>query len=250
MDRGAPSWRALEEPAEADRPGELPARRGNPGREAGPPDGDTRPRPWVVVAAGVAVAVILAAVALVVVRTEPTELTLTGIETGGTPSASPAAGSAGTHALITIDVGGAVRRPGVYRLAAGSRVADAITAAGGYSPRVDVAAASDRLNLAAVLGDGERVRVPARGESAAPGASGSAGGPSASAPGASAGPVELNRATAAELEALPGIGPVTAAKIIAARESEPFTSVDDLRARGLVGPATFAKVRALVAVGR
>ena len=255
MDRAAPPWHALEEPSTAEGSGEPQGRQSITGREPGAPRGGMRARHWALVVGGVAAAVALAGAALVLARTEPSELTLTGIEVGATPgalaapSARAAPGATGAGLLIAVDVGGAVQRPGVYRLPAGSRIADAIAAAGGYSPRVDVAAASDRLNLAAVLADGERVRVPARGEpgGAAGGAAGASGG---TAPRASGGPVDQNRATAAELEALPGIGPVTAAKIIAAREGTPFTSVDDLRTRGLVGPATFAKIKALVAVGR
>jgi competence protein ComEA len=194
---------------------------------------------------------------VLVTRTGPTELTLAGIEAVGTEATTaPAEGIAvpsggiAAPALVTVDVGGAVRRPGVYRLAAGSRVADAIAAAGGYGPRVDVDAASDTLNLAAVVADGERIRVPARGESAgATPAPATGGGAGPDGTGRPASPVDLNTATAAELEALPGIGPVTAAKIIAARESGAYASVDDLRTRGLVGPATFAKIRALVTVG-
>lgn len=247
MDRGAPPWHALEEPSAEEGRGGPGTRGGNPGGP-GALAGGARPRQWAFVVGGLAVAVVMAAVALALARTEPTEMTLTGVELDGTPAATAASSDAGAGSLVAVDVGGAVQRPGVYRLPAGSRVADAIAAAGGYGPRVDVAAASDRLNLAAILADGERIRVPARGEPAAS-AAGTSGTPRETMPGATAGPVDLNRATTAELEALPGIGPVTAAKIIAAREAAPFASVDDLRSRGLVGPATFAKIRALIAVG-
>lgn len=267
MDPAAPPpWHALEETPAEDRPGGPHGPGARLGQGPGPSPGlgpgarlgqgpgapgSARPRQWALVAAGMAAAVVLAGAALVLARTEPTALTLTGIEIGRpTPGAAAAGGDLATGSLIAVDVGGAVRRPGVYRLAAGSRVADAIAAAGGYGPRVDVGAASERLNLAAVLADGERIRVPSRDEPAASAASGS-GDPGRATParGGSV-PVDLNRATAAELEALPGIGPVTAAKIIAAREAAVFTSVDDLRTRELVGAVTFGKIRALVTVGR
>jgi competence protein ComEA len=126
----------------------------------------------------------------------------------------------------------------------GSRVADAIAAAGGYAPRVAADRVGQTLNLAALVKDGDQVVVPSRDDHgpttpAGAGASGTAGG---------SGPVDLNRATVAELDALPGIGPVTAAKIVAARNEQAFASVDDLRTRKILGAATFDKVKDLVVV--
>jgi competence protein ComEA len=143
-----------------------------------------------------------------------------------------------------VDVGGAVARPGVYHLPPGSRVADAIDAAGGYGPSIDAALADRQLNLAAVVRDGEQVHVPARGE----------GGPAAAVPdgpasGSAGGPVNLNTATPEALDTLPGVGPATVAKIVAAREERPFATVDELLARKVVGAATLEKLRPLVTVG-
>jgi competence protein ComEA len=146
---------------------------------------------------------------------------------------------------LVIDVAGAVLHPGVYHLPAGSRVADAIAAAGGFGPRVD-ALAAQALNLAAPLTDGIQVRVPSRDDSAARGTAspGTAGGGASS-----RGRVDLNTATEAELDALPGIGPVTASKIIASRQERTFSAVADLQTRKLVGKSTYAKLIGLVAVG-
>jgi competence protein ComEA len=163
---------------------------------------------------------------------------------GGLPATGPASPA---PPLLVVEVGGAVLHPGVYRLVAGSRVGDAVEAAGGFGPSVDAGAADLGLNLAAPLTDGQAIHVPRRGEVAdASGGGGSVagGGATTSSPGAGA-LVDINHASAEALDALPGIGPATAAKIIGAR---PFTSVDDLVKRKVLGAATLAKIRALVTV--
>jgi competence protein ComEA len=129
----------------------------------------------------------------------------------------------------TVHVSGAVVAPGLVIVPGGSRVADAIRAAGGALPSADLGA----LNLAAPVGDGERLIVPA------------AGGPDAAPPSVSgAGPLSLNRATAAELEELPGVGPVLAERIIAHRERiGGFSSVEDLLDVSGIGERTLAEIR-------
>jgi competence protein ComEA len=171
-----------------------------------------------------------------------------GNPAGGTAlpraAASRPGGAASSAAQVVVDVSGAVAHPGIYRLPPGARVADALTAAGGYGPRVDVLAAG-RLNLAEPLRDGEQVLVPSRddGSTATPPSAASGGGsPAAS------GPVDLNHATEAALDALPGIGPVTVRKIVDSRTAAAFTAVEDLRTRKLVSEATFAKLTGLVTV--
>lgn len=164
---------------------------------------------------------------------------------GPIPVGSGGAVSGGTRSgtgEIVVEVIGAVARPGVFRLASSARVADLIEAAGGYGPRVDTARLEAEVHLASPLQDGDRVHVPSRDEPATGIASTSPG------EGAGSALVDLNRATPAELDALPGIGPVTAEKIIAAREEAPFTTVDDLRSRGVLGEKTFERIRELVTV--
>ena len=172
---------------------------------------------------------------------------------GGAPIAdgSPAASGSGIAVAgseLVVEIVGAVRAPGVYRLAPGARVTDLIQAAGGYGPRVDTGRAEWELNLAAPLRDGEHLRVPSRDDPAAPTAPSGSGG-SSSGGSSSGGLIDINNATQVELEELPGIGPATAEKIMAAREEAPFVTIDELRSRGVLGEKTFEKLRDLVTVG-
>ncbi|MFD7694983.1 helix-hairpin-helix domain-containing protein [Streptomyces sp. NPDC059805] len=160
---------------------------------------------------------------------------------GATVSAGPgAAGSPGAE--IVVDVGGKVREPGVHRLPAGSRVADALRAAGGVRPGTD----TDGLNQARFLVDGEQVIVGAPPGAAAPApvvGSGGAAGPG----GAPTAPVSLNTATLEQLDTLPGVGPVLAQHIIDHRTRHGgFRSVDELRDVNGIGDRRFADLRNLV----
>ncbi len=151
------------------------------------------------------------------------------------PSAPAGRASAAAPALV-VDVAGAVRRPGLVHLAKGARVADAVARAGGLTRRAD----RSGVNFAAPVSDGQQVLVPERG------AGGGAAGGSAGA-GASAGPVSLSSASAEQLDTLPGIGPVTAQKIVAYRQQHgAFTSVDGLDAIPGIGPARIAELQGLV----
>ena len=146
-------------------------------------------------------------------------------------------------APVVIHVAGAVLRPGLVDGVAGWRVADAIEAAGGHRPAADL----DRLNLAAFVSDGQRIFVPEAGE-AEPVVSSSAG--SASGSPSPTGPVNLNTADSALLETLPGVGPATAATIMAHRDTHgPFATVDSLVAVRGIGAVTVEQLRDLVVVG-
>jgi len=149
----------------------------------------------------------------------------------GTPS--PPAVVESVPNVVVVHVVGAVVRPGVFVLAGGSRVADAVEAAGGATDEADLAA----LNLARPLVDGEQLYVPLPGE-VVPGAP---GGPAV----VDDGRVDLNNATQSELETLPGVGPVIAGRII---DGRPFASVDSLEKVSGIGPATMARLRDLVKV--
>ena len=167
------------------------------------------------------------------------------------PTTGPAAGPGGlsaTSGSVVVHVTGAVSRPGVVTLPPGSRVTDAINAVGGASAEAD----TQQLNLARVLTDGEQIRVPRIGEvlpdtAPQPGgdaASGARTAPGKSGGGGASGTININTASASELEKLPGIGPALAQRIVEHRDSHgPFASVDALTDVPGIGKAKLEGLR-------
>ena len=157
---------------------------------------------------------------------------------GASYSSSASPGSEGVsvqsgHGDVVVDVAGAVRDPGVYRLPAGARVVDAIARAGGVGP----GAALEAINRAARLADGQQVVVP----EARPGG----GVPVSAGAGVEEGPISLGSATVAQLDTIDGIGPVTAQKIVEYRDQHGgLASVDQLDQVSGIGPATMESLRA------
>ncbi|WP_342673116.1 ComEA family DNA-binding protein [Streptomyces sparsogenes] len=174
------------------------------------------------------------------------------------PGARPAAGAAptaGAEGSVVVDVSGKVRDPGVHRLRSGSRVADALEAAGGVRAGADLRG----LNRARVLTDGEQIVVgappapsaagggPAAPAGAGGGTGGGAGGGAGGAGPAPVGPISLNSATAEQLDTLPGVGPVLARHILDYRTQRGgFRSIDELREVNGIGERRFADLRPLV----
>lgn len=226
---------------------------------------ELRPRVGAVAPAHVAVVALVALVAIAVTcwwlvrgspeamadlatarAVEPTPVagSLHPVSNGGTAAAEPADQPSPTQAgTVTVDVAGKVRRPGIAVLESGARVADALEAAGGAKRGVDLTA----LNLARVLVDGEQILVgvpPAAGAPRVdPGGPVASGGSGAGAAPSSHGMVNLNTATEAELDSLPGVGPVTAAAILRWREEHGgFSAVDELLEVDGIGTVTLSKL--------
>jgi competence protein ComEA len=182
-------------------------------------------------------AVVVGAALLLRPAAPPVEATLpVAARVGSMDTVAATLPSTTSPSTVVVHVAGAVVSPGVYTLAGGARVGDAVVAAGGPGAGAD----PDALNLAAALTDGSRVYVPLHGEPIAPpvalveevGASG---------------PIDLNAATAEQLDSLPGVGPATAAAIVDHRELHgPFASVDDLADVRGIGPAKLDALRGLV----
>ncbi|WNM37155.1 ComEA family DNA-binding protein [Micromonospora halotolerans] len=197
----------------------------------------------------------LAAVAAVVVlvagvwawRSRPHAEPVRPVATVDAPEA-PAPAPSGSAGQVVVALAGKVRRPGLVRLPAGARVADAIEAAGGALPGVDVAL----LNPARKVADGELILVGVAappGQAAAPGTAAGGGGPAAGGAAPGSGPVNLNTATLAQLDALPGVGPVLAQRILDHRDQHGgFRSVSDLRQVDGIGDARYEQLKDLVTV--
>jgi competence protein ComEA len=202
----------------------------------------------------------LAAVALVVVlvaaflawrarpRVDPVapglDRTPASTASGGAGGSGSGGGRAGgsAPAEVVVAVGGKVRKPGLVRLAPGARVADALAAAGGAEPGVDVAS----LNLARKVADGELIMV---GAGPPPGITTAPGPAVAGTSGPSGGLINLNTATLTELDSLPGVGPVLAQRILDARDAQGgFRAVGDLRKVDGIGDARYEQLKDLVTV--
>jgi competence protein ComEA len=155
--------------------------------------------------------------------------------------ASPVASASTPTSVIVVDVVGKVHRAGVYRLPPGSRVTDAIAAAGGVATGVDLS----RINLARRVADGEQIAVGVSGAGSM--GAGQVSGAGSDAP--AAGLVDLNTATVAQLDGLPGVGPVLAQRILDWRTAHGrFESVDQLQSVTGIGASKFSELRALVTV--
>ncbi len=214
------------------------------------------PQPRPAVAAAVAAAVVVVVVLVLFTRRSSPPPALSLPRAGDGPPAeaqsdqpAPDDQPGDAAQTVTVHAAGAVARPGVYVLPGRARVADVVAAAGGTLADADV----DQLNLAARLTDAQRVYVPRKGETPPPSASDPAAGGS---PGGATGttapaqPLDLNTATAAELDVLPGVGPATAQAIVAHRtEHGRFRSVSDLLSVRGIGPAKLEAIRPLVRVG-
>jgi competence protein ComEA len=184
---------------------------------------------------------LLGGAALWYTRSLPKPVELRATTARAAPAESTAGGASASpspEVMLIVDVAGAVRRPGVYEFHEGDRVIDAIRAAGGETPKASL----DALNLAAPLADGVQILVPLE----------AAAGAAPSAPAVSGAPatlVNVNTASATELEALPGIGEVIAQRIVDYRTANgPFASVDDLLDVSGIGDAILGDIHDLVTV--
>jgi competence protein ComEA len=164
-----------------------------------------------------------------------------GAGAGGSPDAGTAgSGVVGAGGRVAVHVAGRVRHPGLVRLPAGSRVQDAIRAAGGSTAGADL----DAVNLARRLTDGEQVLVPGPGDLPPPPPPGADPGSAAT----RSAPLDLNTATLEQLDTLPGVGEITAGRIVAYRSAHPFTAVDELLEVPGIGQRRFDQLKDLVTV--
>jgi competence protein ComEA len=162
------------------------------------------------------------------------------------PAVATPAAQVATAASIVVHVVGAVQRPGVYSLAPGSRLDDAVRAAGGLTEEAD----ASRINLADYARDAQQVYVPVKGETPPPGPTTVAGGSVGAGNSEGArGLIPINTASAAQLEALPGIGPALAERIVAYREAHgPFRQPEEIMQVTGIGEARYEQIRSLITI--
>jgi competence protein ComEA len=149
------------------------------------------------------------------------------------PTFVPAEKETAASEKIMVDIEGAVKKPGLHELALGTRIDDAIKAAGGLTKRADKNWLAKNLNLAAKLADGQKIYIPKIGESSSSRTSGQVASEIT-------GKINVNTASESELDTLPGIGPVRAGKIIANR---PYAKIEEVFSKGAVGEKTFEKIK-------
>ncbi|OGY25361.1 MAG: hypothetical protein A2Z11_00680 [Candidatus Woykebacteria bacterium RBG_16_43_9] len=153
------------------------------------------------------------------------------------PQFVPAEQNMSNDEKIVIDISGAIKNPGIYKLESGSRVDDAIRKAGGLSKDADRAWISKNINLAGKLVDAQKIYIPKEGES------GSVSGVSQGSTNNISSKININTATEAELDSLPGIGEVRTGKIIANR---PYSSIEELVTKKVLGEGTFEKIKSQI----
>lgn len=231
--------RWLPDTTNAESPGWLAAVRADPGRAG------------VVALAAVGVLAVLVTVFTLIQDKPPPVIAANLPPVQMVSSASPTPTASGADGPMVVSVVGLVHKPGLVTLDAGARIADALTAAGGPLDGADLIG----LNMARRVADGEQIVVGIAAPPGEPTTMGSSvagettAAPAAGTPDAAAGPIDLNAATVEQLDALPGVGPVTAEAIVSWRGANgPFASVDQLGEVDGIGPARLEKLRQLVRV--
>lgn len=175
------------------------------------------------------------------------EVTFASSEKSISASSQKSSSEKKTGKMVMVDIAGAVAKPGVYSLPSDSRVQDLVLAAGGMSANVDRQRVAQTLNLAAPLTDGAKLYVPIIGEQmvTSGGSSGNTSGTQQSTLGTTESMININTADGSDLEALPGVGEVTAGKII---DNRPYGSKEELLEKKVVGTSTFEKIKDQISV--
>ena len=181
-------------------------------------------------------------------KNQQQDILVDGVNSTSSPLRQGSEGQAGRK-QITIDIEGAVIKPGVYKLEKDARIQDALIASGGMSDEADRGKIAKGLNLASKVVDGGKIYIPFVGETSAPAGGSSltqgSNGASAVMGESTSGLININSASATELDALPGVGPATSQKII---NSRPYEKIEDLVSKKAVGQSVFTKIKEKISV--